>query len=147
MSTEVHGFYNPEVVPIDRSKIKVDDDEDIWASSDDEQHNTISQTVAIKRQHHKAGYVDGVTASKDDALQKGFDSGYPVGAKIGLAVGQILGRLQGLGLVDLMNQAAEELEMEKLFNAMYWDDEVNKKWDGEIHPVVLKWQQKIGQLE
>ncbi|EEA19443.1 essential protein Yae1, putative [Talaromyces marneffei ATCC 18224] len=50
----------------------------------------------LRRQHVTAGYRDGITASKSEHVQRGFDAGYPVGAQFGLRVGTILGILEGL---------------------------------------------------
>lgn len=113
-------------------------DSSIWGSDDE----TISQTVKIKRDHHTAGYVDGVTAYKDEALQNGFDDGFPMGAMIGLQVGKIVGTLQGLGLKELEGQALEELSIEKLFCPTYFDKEANPTWQG-IHPLVEGWLTKL----
>ncbi|KAJ5768120.1 hypothetical protein N7533_000703 [Penicillium manginii] len=55
-----------------------------------------SESPALRRQHVTAGYRDGVSASKGEHVQEGFDAGYPVGAQLGMRAGTILGILEGL---------------------------------------------------
>ena len=61
-----------------------------------------SDLPSLRRQHVTAGYRDGVSASKGEHVQHGFDAGYPVGAQLGMRAGTILGILEGIvrGLED-----------------------------------------------
>ncbi|KAJ5153158.1 Protein yae1 [Penicillium canariense] len=61
-----------------------------------------SDLPSLRRQHVTAGYRDGVSTSKGEHVQRGFDAGFPVGAQLGMRAGTILGILEGLtrGLED-----------------------------------------------
>lgn len=112
--------------------------DDVWGSADENDH--ISSQAPLKREHFKNGYRDGITETKEEALQLGFDDGYPVGAVIGQQVGLILGTLQGLGLRDLEKAAHVELAPENLFSDEYWNVKTEKLYMGDVHPLVGKWQ-------
>lgn len=134
----------PKETPQNPSDVSSDSDS-IWGSDDDE--TSLSQVIRVRREHHTTGYVDGLTAYKDEALQVGFDESFPIGAQIGLQVGQIIGALQGLGLKELENQALEELSAEKLFCPTYWDKEANKSWEGDTHPLIANWIRKLNIIQ
>ncbi|GAB1205808.1 Essential protein Yae1, N terminal [Aspergillus pseudonomiae] len=81
--------------------------DDIFGSSpphDDTPTHTIATTAqsepselpSLRRQHVTAGYRDGVSASKTEHVQSGFDAGFPVGAQLGMRAGTILGILEGV---------------------------------------------------
>lgn len=169
LSVEIDGPSDPDTTT-----------DDVWASDSSEDHysrtpghhhphhnsdnpptttTTSTSTTAVvgeipklRREHHTAGYLAGITASKDSHLQPGFDSGYPLGAEIGLQVGQILGTLQGLGLVDLERVAKGELSPELLFsNKYYREKEVDelarpKYSEADGHPEVVRWKAKVATL-
>ena len=61
-------------------------------------HSTIepSELPSLRRQHVTAGYRDGISASKSDHVQHGFDAGFPVGAQLGMRAGTILGIIEGV---------------------------------------------------
>ncbi|KAL2813088.1 hypothetical protein BJX63DRAFT_230893 [Aspergillus granulosus] len=61
-------------------------------------HTTIepSELPSLRRQHVTAGYRDGISASKAEHVQRGFDAGFPTGAQLGMRAGTILGILEGL---------------------------------------------------
>ncbi|KAF3390631.1 putative protein yae1 [Penicillium rolfsii] len=61
-----------------------------------------SDLPSLRRQHVTAGYRDGVSTSKGEHVQRGFDAGFPVGAQLGMRAGTILGILEGItrGLED-----------------------------------------------
>ena len=61
-----------------------------------------SDLPSLRRQHVTAGYRDGVSTSKGEYVQAGFDAGFPVGAQLGMRAGTILGILEGItrGLED-----------------------------------------------
>jgi hypothetical protein len=56
----------------------------------------LSDLPSLRRQHVTAGYRDGVSFSKSQHVQRGFDAGFPVGAQFGLRVGTVLGILEGV---------------------------------------------------
>lgn len=53
------------------------------------------------------GYRDGLSQSKAQVIQTGFDQGYPIGVDISLGVGRVLGFLEGL-VAGLKRSAADE---------------------------------------
>ncbi|KAL5049950.1 hypothetical protein BDW71DRAFT_204022 [Aspergillus fruticulosus] len=55
-----------------------------------------SELPSLRRQHVTAGYRDGISASKAEHVQHGFDAGFPVGAQLGMRAGTILGILEGI---------------------------------------------------
>jgi hypothetical protein len=61
-----------------------------------------SDLPSLRRQHVTAGYRDGVSTSKGEHVQRGFDAGFPAGAQLGMRAGTILGILEGItkGLED-----------------------------------------------
>ena len=59
-------------------------------------HPEPSELPSLRRQHVTAGYRDGVSASKTEHVQSGFDAGFPVGAQLGMRAGTILGILEGV---------------------------------------------------
>ncbi|KAJ6031385.1 hypothetical protein N7540_002117 [Penicillium herquei] len=61
-----------------------------------------SDLPSLRRQHVTAGYRDGISVSKGERVQDGFDAGFPIGAQLGMRAGTILGILEGIsrGLED-----------------------------------------------
>lgn len=61
-----------------------------------------SDLPSLRRQHVTAGYRDGISTSKGQHVQRGFDAGFSVGAQLGMRAGTILGVLEGIarGLED-----------------------------------------------
>ncbi|KAJ5288636.1 Essential protein Yae1 N-terminal [Penicillium angulare] len=55
-----------------------------------------SDLPSLRRQHVTAGYRDGVSVSKGERVQDGFDAAFPVGAQLGMRAGTVLGILEGL---------------------------------------------------
>ncbi|KAL4941661.1 hypothetical protein BDV06DRAFT_194096 [Aspergillus oleicola] len=55
-----------------------------------------SELPLLRRQHVTAGYRDGISASKADHVQHGFDAGFPVGAQLGMRAGTIIGIIEGV---------------------------------------------------
>ncbi|KAL8649703.1 MAG: hypothetical protein Q9210_004242 [Variospora velana] len=66
------------------------------ASPTSKQPSEPSDIPRLRSTHVTNGYRDGISASKDQALQPGFDEAYPLGAILGLRVGYVLGVLEGL---------------------------------------------------
>ena len=109
-----------------------------------------SDIPRLRNIHVTNGYREGIASSKDQALQPGFDEGYPLGAILGLRVGYILGVLEGLSsayqsaqstpnkpsveeekgveaqgnhgrrVSKVLTQAREQLKVETLFGQEYW---------------------------
>lgn len=132
------------------------DTDDIWADDDDDTssaghfHQQVGELPKLEREHHNAGYLDGITAFKESYLQEGFDSGYPLGAVVGLEVGEILGTLQGLGMPQLERVAKGELSPEQLFSDKYYDEKdalARPKFNAEEgHPEVARWKAQVNSL-
>lgn len=55
-----------------------------------------SELPFLRRQHVTAGYREGISASKGEHVQDGFDAGFPVGAQLGMRAGTVLGILEGV---------------------------------------------------
>lgn len=120
-------------------------------SSTTPQHSSEPSDIPrLRRIHVTNGYREGISWSKDQALQPGFDEAYPLGAILGLRVGYLLGMLEGLcsahrsgkpqangddekaeermdgmraegsRIRELWSQAREELRIENLFGKEYW---------------------------
>ncbi|KAL3470965.1 hypothetical protein BJX99DRAFT_238436 [Aspergillus californicus] len=78
--------------------------DDIFGSSPPEQSHTQprslpvepSELPSLRRQHVTAGYRDGLSTSKSEHVQHGFDDGFPVGAQLGMRAGTILGIIEGI---------------------------------------------------
>ncbi|KAL4884788.1 hypothetical protein BJY04DRAFT_170563 [Aspergillus karnatakaensis] len=77
--------------------------DDIFGSSPPEQtlpkpHSTVepSELPSLRRQHVTAGYRDGISASRAEHVQQGFDAGFPVGAQLGMRAGTIIGIIEGI---------------------------------------------------
>lgn len=149
------GTHQPDANSPSLSASDIDTD-DIWAD-DDEYTSTsgqikhqVGELPKLEREHHNAGYLDGITASKESYLQEGFDSGYPLGAAVGLEVGEILGTLQGLGMPDLERVAKSELSPEQLFSDKYYDEKdalARPKFNAaEGHPEVARWKARVNSV-
>lgn len=88
-----------------------------------------SDLPSLRRQHVTAGYRDGISFSKSEHVQRGFDSGYPVGAQIGLRVGTVLGILEGL-LAGLESKASQKGPVKKrLGSSKRGEDRENEAMD------------------
>jgi len=75
--------------------------DDIFGDSDndaDDQHNEShpSDITRLRQSHTTAGYRDGISVSKAQHVQEGFDEGFTLGAELGQRVGWILGVLEGI---------------------------------------------------
>ncbi|KAI9374076.1 hypothetical protein BJX61DRAFT_499965 [Aspergillus egyptiacus] len=77
--------------------------DDIFGSSPPDHHQPQppataepSELPSLRRQHVTAGYRDGISASKAQHVQRGFDAGFPVGAQLGMRAGTILGIIEGM---------------------------------------------------
>lgn len=129
-----------------------------------------SDIPRLRSTHATAGYRAGISSSKTQSLQPGFDEGYSLGAVFGLRVGYILGALEGLwGSYDgqceekdrlrrLLREAREELKIERVFGKEFWGED--GVWTYEVvgtgeeatflevavqHPVIRKWDGRIGE--
>jgi hypothetical protein len=114
-------------------------------------------------------YREGLSNSKGEFVQEGFDEGFSLGANLGLLVGYVLGVLQGFTTAlsghdevrwqeakGLWGNAQKELAIEGLLGQKWvdeegiwrWevegkDDEVTFKEVAEQHPVMKSWMAKV----
>ncbi|KAJ4286699.1 Essential protein Yae1, N terminal [Kalmusia sp. IMI 367209] len=120
-------------------------------------------------------YREGLSNSKGQYVQEGFDEGYALGAELGLLVGWVVGVLQGFAtsiqnhdddrfkeVQAILEGARRELAIEKVLGREWVDEEGIWKWDvrgkdgqeGDVtfkevavqHPVVAGWIGKVSGL-
>lgn len=129
----------------------------------------------LRTAHITAGYREGISISKEPAVQPGFDEGYPLGATFGLTVGYLLGVLEGIvagysrsdgdgreeskRLRGLLLLARRELCVDGIFREGVWksdgtwgyyvpgEDEGDISWREvvKVHPGVKKWESIVGE--
>ena len=129
-----------------------------------------SDIPRLRGTHSTAGYRAGISTSKEETLQAGFDEGYPLGAFFGLRVGYLLGALEGLYLAHshesegrtrlgrLAEDAKGQLTLEKIFEREWWGEDGIWKYEVQgkeeevtfpevvnAHPLVRKWVEKVEQ--
>lgn len=136
-----------------------------------------SDIPRLRSVHVTSGYRDGISVSKAEHVQQGFDEGFSLGAVIGLKAGWLMGVLEGL--VRAINSsphvaeqakqqvlqnfvvAREELGLQSLFGKEYfgedgiWSFEVQGEGEGEVtfrdvadaHPLVMKWVHEVEVLK
>ncbi|KAF3903347.1 hypothetical protein AA313_de0208046 [Arthrobotrys entomopaga] len=89
---------------------------------DDYYDESAPQPESITRlasKHTTEGYRDGITASKQQHIQEGFDEGYILGAALGLKIGELLGILDGIvgtinGLLVSLESSSDSEDIEQL---------------------------------
>lgn len=115
--------------------------DDVW----DDEGIQPTELKRVERVHGNAGYLEGITASKQLAHQPGFDEGYSEGAEIGLRAGRIIGKFQALGLTELEAAALKALAPQELFCSKYYDAEARPLFD-DGHPLILEWEARLATL-
>lgn len=129
----------------------------------------LSDLPSRQRAHNTDAYREGLSNSKGQYVQEGFDEGYSLGANLGQRVGYILGVLQGIlnalpkheeqpkkEARDMLSLAERELTIQELLGQKFVDEEGIWKWHvqgkeeevtfrevAEQHPVVARWTAKI----
>ncbi|KAG9522199.1 essential protein-like protein Yae1, partial [Aureobasidium melanogenum] len=136
-----------------------------------------SDIPRLRSVHVTAGYRDGISVSKAEHVQHGFDEGFSLGAVIGIKVGFLLGVLEGVvraiqssaDINDKVKQdviakfvtARQDLGLQSLFAREWfgedgiWKFEVEGGDEGEVtfrdvadaHPVIGKWTTEIDELK
>lgn len=133
--------------------------------------NEVSDIPRLRSRHVTEGYREGVAESKEKFIQAGFDEGYSLGAELGLKVGWCLGVLEGVCKAvekaqtgskqhlqdgtepgELLKNAQEELQMQKLYDPKYFgsdgiwvydvpgtEDETTFRDVALAHPVLSSW--------
>lgn len=129
-----------------------------------------SDVPRLRGTHSTAGYRDGISTSKEQTLQTGFDEGYSLGATFGLRVGYLLGALEGLCLAHsqesegrerlgrLVKDARAQLALDKLFGREWWGEDGIWKYEVQgkeedvtfrevvdAHPLMRRWAEKVEQ--
>ncbi|KAL9102503.1 MAG: hypothetical protein Q9163_002368 [Psora crenata] len=108
--------------------------------------NEPSDIPRLRSTHSTTGYRAGISASKEQFLQPGFDEGYSLGATFGLRVGYLVGVLEGLNAAfngpkeslggrerirSLLEEARGELSLERVFAPEWWGEDGT--WKYEVH--------------
>ncbi|KAH0382965.1 essential protein-like protein Yae1, partial [Aureobasidium melanogenum] len=136
-----------------------------------------SDIPRLRSVHVTAGYRDGISVSKAEHVQHGFDEGFSLGAVIGVKAGFLLGVLEGVvravqssaSINDKVKQdviakfvtARQDLGLQSLFAREWfgedgiWKFEVEAKDEGEVtfrdvadaHPVIGKWTTETDELK
>ena len=136
-----------------------------------------SDIPRLRSVHVTSGYRDGISVSKAEHVQHGFDEGFSLGAVIGLKAGWLLGVLEGLvravqssatipaeakeDVIAKFITARTELDLQSLFGRDWfgedgiWKFEVQGEGEGEVtfrdvadaHPLVVKWVEEVEVLK
>ena len=138
-------------------------------ASDDRSHEILSDLPSRQRALDTDAYREGLSNSKGQHVQQGFDEGYSLGANLGQRVGYILGALQSLLMAlkghdeaqyqrakDMWSDAQKELAIEELLGQQWVDEEGIWKWNvkgaeddvtfrevAEQHPTIMNWLGKV----
>lgn len=148
-----------------RTNNSSDSDSDVWASESDVEERFEPKTnefygldntpmhinlVSLKRKHGKQGYLDGLSQSKEESLQKGFDDGYPLGAKIGEKIGQLLAEVSFLKFNNQIeektyDEAMSDLAVTNVLSFKYFSENLSLT-DILDHPVIKKWTKKLSSI-
>lgn len=129
--------------------------DDFWGSDSDDNSTfkANEESIEIRKlraRHSKRGYLDGLTYSKEENLQAGFNTSFPEGCDLGLKVGLILGTLQLLAayygpkdekLRNDFSTAQKELKINSILSKTNFDE--NFDLIGDKHPIIDKWEKKL----
>jgi hypothetical protein len=91
------------------------------SSSDNATHP--SDMPRLRSTHHSTGYLNGLTDTKPQHLQSGFDMAFPLGAQFGLRIGYLLGILEGLHRHQDLQTAEHDLDVARVFGEECWGGE------------------------
>jgi hypothetical protein len=146
------------------------DNGDSWSRTPREAADEIlSDLPSRQRALDTDAYREGLSNSKSQFVQEGFDEGYALGADIGQRVGYILGVLQGLVAAlrghdelrwkeakTLWDQAQTELAIGEVMGQKWIDAEGVWKWEvegadedvtfrevAEQHPLIKSWLRRV----
>ncbi len=144
----------------------------VLSSRSTQAHEILSDLPSRQRALDTDAYREGLSQSKGQFVQEGFDEGYSCGANLGLQVGYILGILRGFvaassgedeqvrkEMKETYEVAQKELAIEALLSQEWVDLEGVWKWEvkgkeedptlkevAEQHPVVSKWKGVVDDL-
>lgn len=136
-----------------------------------------SDIPRLRSVHVTSGYRDGISVSKAEHVQHGFDEGFSLGAVIGMKAGFLLGVLEGVvraiqpsasistkikeGVTAKFVKAREDLGLQSLFGREWfgedgiWKFDVGGKQEEQVtfrdvadaHPVIGKWTMEVEELK
>jgi hypothetical protein len=136
---------------------------------DDRSHEILSDLPSRQRALDTDAYREGLSNSKGQYVQEGFDEGYSLGANIGQRVGYIIGFLQGVAtalkgskhadqVIELLSAARKELAIQEVLGPKWINEEGIWKWDveeagdnvtfrivAEQHPVIKSWSTRVAE--
>lgn len=141
-------------------------------SSHERDHEILSDLPSRQRALDTDAYREGLSNSKGQFVQEGFDEGYSLGANLGQRVGYILGVVQGFVTAlkgydelrwqeakQLWQSAQKELAIQELLGQKWVDEEGIWKWEvrgeeeevtfrevADQHPVVKSWSDKVRRM-
>jgi hypothetical protein len=142
---------------------------DPLSAPDGRPHEILSDLPSRQRALDTDAYREGLSNSKGQYVQEGFDEGYSLGANLGQRVGYILGVLRAFATAlrghdevrwqeakDMWEGAQKELAIQELLGQKWVNEEGVWKWDAEgkeedvtfrevaeQHPVIKSWMQKL----
>lgn len=132
---------------------------DIWSSDSDhnddvrESNNELSLDLQkLKQVHSRRGYLDGISSSKEENLQSGFNESFPYGSSLGISIGELLGKLHLLSA--LYGDTDEKLRQNffKAKNELCISEVLSQKYFDSVydcleveHPVFKKWKHIVDQ--
>ncbi|KAI8097334.1 uncharacterized protein BX664DRAFT_326151 [Halteromyces radiatus] len=141
----------------------MDSDNDIWASSDDE--NNYDRIIAekdwerLQENHGNDGYKEGIIEGKEVRMQHGFDKGYIEGLAIGKELGILRGKLSTYltfykqmehneTVVKELQTVYDELDkvdVQHIFSTEYFSSTISENY---ISPQdkIQQWRRKIDQV-
>ncbi|KAG9651734.1 essential protein-like protein Yae1, partial [Aureobasidium melanogenum] len=136
-----------------------------------------SDIPRLRSVHVTSGYRDGISVSKAEHVQHGFDEGFSLGAVVGINAGFLLGVLEGVvraiqssasiskevkeDVIATFVKARQDLGLQSLFGREWfgedgiWKFEVEGKDEEEVtfrdvadaHPVIEKWTTQVEELK
>ncbi|KAF2271058.1 hypothetical protein CC78DRAFT_538744 [Lojkania enalia] len=135
------------------------------------EHEILSDLPSRQRALDTDAYREGLSHSKGQFVQEGFDEGYSLGANFGQRVGYILGVLHGFvsalrgyddargkEAVELLNAAQTDLAIQELLGRQWVNEEGIWKWEvqrkgeevtfrevADQHPVIKHWTAKVSE--
>ncbi|KAF2738428.1 hypothetical protein EJ04DRAFT_509589 [Polyplosphaeria fusca] len=138
---------------------------------DEHNREILSDLPSRQRALDTDAYREGLSNSKGEYVQEGFDEGYALGANIGQRVGYILGALQGIAtalgeedvhtkeVLDLLATARAELAIQELLGSKWVNEEGIWRWEvhgndedvtfrvvADQHPVINRWLARTAEM-
>ncbi|KAG0171810.1 hypothetical protein DFQ28_007501 [Apophysomyces sp. BC1034] len=140
-----------------------DDDDNVWASSDEE--TTYDRDIAerewnrLHQNHGNEGYKEGIIEGKEVKMQGGFDRGYEEGLKIGKAMGKLRGIVSSYLIfyrqiikdeeiaqrLQTLHDEIQQVDVHHIYSKDYFLDNAEEREAGYVSPeqFVQRWQEKV----